>query len=236
MRTKPPRSNRSPEVPEQLRNSSPSLLSDPRGEISPVIVAKATLAEEPTRLAKAYLRLPPSYVDAIMPHDYWRPTPRSARGKETLPGRYRKTNGIASLLYFPRGKWPHCSSYWGIKSWWGKTYFGFLFLVVCVLFASFGTFLAVNSVLWRTLILSPLSGLRLRTSFFGVGTNKSISLRDVNSFGFGLATHSFTPVLRLELRTPSARTKWVVLASWTTQNEVSAFLQDIEAQGFQLPR
>jgi hypothetical protein len=31
MRTKPPRSNRSPEVPEQLRNSSPSLLSDPRG-------------------------------------------------------------------------------------------------------------------------------------------------------------------------------------------------------------
>ena len=47
MTTKPPRSNRSPEVPEQLRNSSPSLLSDPRGEVSPVIVAKATLAEEP---------------------------------------------------------------------------------------------------------------------------------------------------------------------------------------------
>ncbi len=69
-------------------------------------------------------------------------------------------------------------------SWWGKTYLGFLFLVLCVLLASFGTVLAANSVLWRTLILSPSSGLQLRTSFLGVGTNRIINLSDVNSFGF----------------------------------------------------
>jgi hypothetical protein len=39
-------------VPEQLRNSSLSLLSDPRGEVSPVIVAKATLPKNPSGLAK----------------------------------------------------------------------------------------------------------------------------------------------------------------------------------------
>ena len=37
--------------------SSPSLLSDPRGEVSPVIVAKATLTEEPIWSGQAYLRL-----------------------------------------------------------------------------------------------------------------------------------------------------------------------------------
>lgn len=121
------------------------------------------------------------------------------------------------------------------QSWWGKTYLGFLFLLVCLLFASFGTLLAVKSVLWRTLVLSPSSELRLRTSFFGVGRNRSINLRDVISFGFGLTSHSFTPVLKLELRTSGTRTKWVVLASETSEDEVNAFLQEIEAQGFPLP-
>jgi len=148
-------------------------------------------------------------------------------------GRYRWKAFLISLLW---------SFIWTVaaarayESSWGRTYLGYLFLVLCALLASFGTILAVNSVLWRTLALSPSSELRLRTSFFGVGRNKSISLSDVNSFGFGLATHSLTPVLRLELRTPSARTKWVVLASMTSENEVNAFLRDIAAQGFQLSR
>jgi hypothetical protein len=154
-------------------------------------------------------------------------------GIEVEIGPYRWKGFLVSLLWSILWIVAGAQAY---ESWWGKTYFGFLFLVVCVLLASFGTFLAINSALWRTLILSPSSGLRLRTSFFGVATNKSINLSDVNSFGFGLATHSFTPVLRLELRTSRARTKWVVLASRTTENEVNAFLQDIEAQGFQLPR
>jgi hypothetical protein len=151
---------------------------------------------------------------------------------EVEVGRYRWSGFLISLLWSILWVVAAAEAY---ESWWGQTYFGFLFLMVGLLLASFGTFIAVNSVLWRTLILSPSSGLRLRTSFFGVATNKSINLSDVNSFGFGLATHSFTPVLRLELRTPSARTKWVVLASRTTEHEVNAFLQDIEAQGFQLP-
>jgi hypothetical protein len=54
----------------------------------------------------------------------------------------------------------------------------------------------------------------------------------VNSFGFGRAWHSFTPVLRLEIRTPSPRTKWVVLASGTSEHEVNAFLREIETRGF----
>jgi len=69
-----------------------------------------------------------------------------------------------------------------------------------------------------------------------VGRNRSIDLRDVISFGFGLASHSLTPVLKLERQTSGARTKWVVLASQTKEGEVNAFLQDIEAQGFQLPQ
>ena len=62
MRTKRQRSNRSPEVPEQLRNSSPAVLSDPTGEVSPVIVAKATLAEEPIWSGQAY---PPLGSDSM---------------------------------------------------------------------------------------------------------------------------------------------------------------------------
>ena len=118
-------------------------------------------------------------------------------------------------------------------SWWGKTYFGCVVLVLCALLA---IFCAINSILLRTLILSPSSGLRLKTSFFGVAMTKSIELSDINSVGFGLASQSSTPVLRLELRTQSARRKWIVLASRTTEQEVNAFLQDIETQGFQLRR
>ena len=158
---------------------------------------------------------------------------RTRNGVEVEIGRYRWKGFLISLLWSILWIAAAAEAY---QSWWGKTYFGFLFLVVCVLLASFGTVLAVKSVLWRTLILSPSSELRLRTSFFGLGRNRSIDLRDVISFGFGLASHSFTPVLKLELRTSGARTKWVVFASQTTEDEVSAFLRDIEAQGFQLQR
>jgi hypothetical protein len=96
--------------------------------------------------------------------------------------------------------------------------------------------LAVNSVLSHTLILSSGPQLRLRVSFFGVSTTRLIDLNDVNGFGFGHFSHSLIPVLRLELRNPSGRNKWVVLARETTESEVDAFLQDIEAQGFLLPK
>lgn len=146
-------------------------------------------------------------------------------------GRYRWVGFLISLLW---------STLWLLtaisvrESWWGETYFAYLFLLFCTLFIGFGVVLAVNSVLWRTLILSA-SGLRLRTSFFGVAISRTIDLSDVNNLGFGYASHSSIPTLRLELRTPNARTKWIVLASGTTENEVTAFLRDIEAKGFRLP-
>src|SRR5580700_6544749 len=46
--------------------------------------------------------------NAIMPHGYWRPPPRDARGEKTLPGRHRKAYRLASLLHLARRKWPHC--------------------------------------------------------------------------------------------------------------------------------
>jgi hypothetical protein len=121
------------------------------------------------------------------------------------------------------------------ESWWGKTYFGFWFLFFCASFIGLGIFNAVHAMLWRTLTLSP-SGLKLRSSFFGVAMTRSIELGSVSSFGLGRAGHSGIPVLRIELRTRATRTKWIVLASGITEAEVKAFLQDVEAQGFQLPR
>jgi hypothetical protein len=121
------------------------------------------------------------------------------------------------------------------ESAWGKNYLGFMSILFCAFVASLGAVIAVNSVLSYALILSPLSGLRLRVSFFGLSTTRSIALSDVNSFGFGHFSHSLIPVLRLELRNPSGRNKWVVLARETTEREVDAFLQDIEGQGFLLP-
>jgi len=37
-----------------------------------------------------------------MPHDYRRPPPRNARGKETFPGRYRKANWSLLRCYISR--------------------------------------------------------------------------------------------------------------------------------------
>ena len=64
----------------------------------------------------------------------------------------------------------------------------------------------LNAVLSYTLILSPAAGLRARTSFSGLATNRLIDLNDINSFGFGYASHSLIPVLRVELRNPEDET------------------------------
>src|SRR3984893_19140159 len=61
--------------------------------------------------AQLFLAHPPAahwLTWVIMRHDYWRPPPRNARGKETLPGRHRKAYGLASLLYLPRRKRSYC--------------------------------------------------------------------------------------------------------------------------------
>jgi hypothetical protein len=122
------------------------------------------------------------------------------------------------------------------ESGWTKNYFALLSIPFCALLAGLGIFNVVSSVLSHTLILSPPSVLQLRASFFGLSTTRLINLSNVASFGFGHFSHSLIPVLKLELRTRSGRNKWVVLASGITEREVDAFLQDIEAQGFRLPR
>ena len=122
------------------------------------------------------------------------------------------------------------------ESGWIKNYFVLLSIPFCALLAGLGIFNVVNSVLSHTLILSPSSALQLRASFFGLSTTRLINLSDVESFGFGHFSHSLIPVLKLELRTRGARNKWVVFARGTTEQEVEAFLQDIAAQGFRLPR
>jgi hypothetical protein len=119
---------------------------------------------------------------------------------------------------------------------WNKSYFLFLCIPFCALLAGLGAFNVVNSVLSHTLIVSPPSELRVRSSFFGLSKTRSISLSDIYSFGFGHFSHSLIPMLRLELRNPSGRSKWIEFARGTTEREVDAFLQDIKAQGFQLPR
>jgi hypothetical protein len=126
------------------------------------------------------------------------------------------------------------AAYVACKSWWGQTS-GFLVTVSCALLASLGMLAAVNSVLRSSLLLSP-SGLNLRSSFFGIATNKSINLSDVIDFGFGYPSHSRSAVLRLELRTPTVRTKWMELVRGVTGEDVKRFLPDIEAEGFRLPK
>jgi hypothetical protein len=167
----------------------------------------------------------------VQPHSFKYKVRRVQNCVEVEVGACRWKGFLASFLW---------SVLWllaGFKafdSWWGKTAFGFLFLLFCVLFAGLGAVIAVHSVLWRTLILSS-SGLCLRSSFFGVAVRRSIELSNVSDFGFGYASHSLRPVLRLELRAPSGRSEWIVLASGTTEEEVSAFLRDTESQGFTLP-
>lgn len=120
-----------------------------------------------------------------------------------------------------------------------KSFFIFLCIPFCALLAGLGVFNVVNSVLSHTLILSSPSELRVRSSFFGLSKTRSINLIDIYSFGFGSFSHSLTPMLRLELRNPRdprGRSKWIEFARGTTEREVDAFLRDIEAQGFRLPR
>jgi len=109
----------------------------------------------------------------------------------------------------------------------------FLFFLLTVLLASIGIFSAVRSVLSRTLTLMP-SGLRVRTSFFGIPISRFIDLPNVSAFGFAHLRHSRIGVLRLEERSIDSKTKWVILATGTCKDEVNAFLQDAGAQGFQL--
>jgi hypothetical protein len=119
---------------------------------------------------------------------------------------------------------------------WDGNFFVLLSIPFCALFAALGAYNVVASVLSHTLTLLP-SELRVRSSFFGLSKTKSISLSDIESFGFGKASHSLRPVLRLVLRNPSGkRSKWIEFARGTTEREVDAFLVNIGAQGFQLPR
>lgn len=122
------------------------------------------------------------------------------------------------------------------KSEWGASAIAFVFLPLCASLACLGAVIAVNAVLSYTLILSPSVGLRVRTSFFGLATTRLIHFDDINTFGFGYASHGLTPVLRLELRNARGRNEWIALAKGTTEREAHAFLNDAEAQGFRLPR
>jgi hypothetical protein len=118
---------------------------------------------------------------------------------------------------------------------WDRNFFIFLSIPFSALFAGLGVYSVVASVLSHTLTLLP-SELRVRSSFFGLSKTKLISRSDIESFGFGKAGHGLIPVLRLALRNPSGRrTPWTEFAQGTTEREVDAFLQNIEAQGFQLP-
>jgi hypothetical protein len=118
---------------------------------------------------------------------------------------------------------------------WDKNFFFFLSIPFCALLAVLGAFNVVKSVLSHTLILSPAE-LRVRTSFFGLTRTTLIDLGDVIDFGFGHYGHSQEPVLKLEVRASTTRgTKWFVLAREVTERAVHAFLQDVEAQGLQLP-
>lgn len=111
-----------------------------------------------------------------------------------------------------------------------------IFIVpLCLLLASIGIYSAVRSVWWHTLIISS-SDLSLRVSSQGISRTRTLNVSDIEGFGFGLFSHSLTPVLKLEVRTLSGINEWIVLASNTTEQEVEAFLQDVEAEGFNLSR
>jgi hypothetical protein len=122
------------------------------------------------------------------------------------------------------------------ESTWGNGFFGLLFLLFGVFLSFMGILTAGETLLTRTLTLCPPTELRIRTSFFGVSKTRLVKLSDVTSFGFGLFGHSLDPVLRLDLQHPRKGNEWVVLAYKPTKQEVDAFLNDIEAKGFQLPR
>lgn len=104
--------------------------------------------------------------------------------------------------------------------------------------AWFGFCAFVRSSLRRTIFLSATE-LWIRSSFSGIRVTRRFRLDEVCRFGFGRAFHSCIPVLKLEARDeskPNRRTKWIILASWVTKEQVEEFLQTLRACGFILPQ
>jgi hypothetical protein len=120
---------------------------------------------------------------------------------------------------------------------WDRNAFAFFSIPFCALFAGFGAYTAVSWVLSRTLIFSPPSEVRVRSSFLGLTRTKFFDVSEVIDFGFGYFGHSRRPVLRLVVRALTKRrtTQWIVLAHATTERDVDAFINDVEAQGLLLP-
>jgi hypothetical protein len=111
----------------------------------------------------------------------------------------------------------------------------FLLFLLAVVLAGLGLYNAVRSVLSHELTLMP-SGLRLKTSLFGITRSRVINLHNVSAFGFAYLRHSRTPVFRLEEQRANLTTKWAILATGISNDEVNAFLVDAQVQGFQLAR
>ena len=110
--------------------------------------------------------------------------------------------------------------------------------LICGLMVILGVYLFVLSLRRRTMLLSPTE-LQLRSSFLGIAATKRFRLSDVANLGFGNMSHSFTPVLKFELRDESNATKhakWIVLASWVNQQQVEEFLRTLTTRGFVFPQ
>jgi hypothetical protein len=120
---------------------------------------------------------------------------------------------------------------------WDRNAFAFFSVPFCALLAGFGACTAVTWVLSHTLIFSPPSELRVRSSFLGLTRTRLFDRSEVIDFGFGYFGHSRRPVLRLEVRALTKRrtTQWIVLAHAPTERDVDAFIHDVEAQGLVLP-
>lgn len=114
----------------------------------------------------------------------------------------------------------------------------FLAALICGFMASLGVYLFVLSWRRRTMMLS-LTELQLRSSFLGISTTRRFGLSKVSNLGFGNVSHSFTPVLKFEVHNeskPNRRPKWVILASWVTQDEVDEFLRTLASRGLTFPQ
>jgi len=110
--------------------------------------------------------------------------------------------------------------------------------LICGFMVSLGVYLFSLSLRRRTMLLSTTE-LQLRSSFLGVAATRRFRLSDVANLGFGNLSHSFTPVLKFELRDESnanRRAKWIVLASWVNQDQVEEFLRVLTARGFVFPQ
>jgi hypothetical protein len=120
----------------------------------------------------------------------------------------------------------------------GLAFFWFLLFLLAALLAGLGVYNSIRSVLSHELTLMP-SGLRLKTSLFGIATSRMIDLHNISAFGFAYLRHSRIPVFRLEERRAkigTIGTKWAILATGISKDELNAFLTDAHAQGFQLTR